>query len=389
MSSTNVNIKDRIYKNINTLDFNKLNKLINDDELLSLIYNSNAVKRLDNIYQQGIIPKLNTRTNLIKYNGHKPITRYEHSIGCSVLAYYFCTKANMSNNYTKKQMLIGLLHDISHIAFSHVADTVFKEPYHEIHREEIIKHDTELYDLLLKIEKNPEYEIILDRDILHDESESQLIKAKSPHLNCDRIDYFLRDGHLMGIFSMLEVIRILDHINIVPEGEYKGKLSFDSKEYAKIFFDRTFTIAGNIWNGSDNIISSKLFAHLILNAYEQKKIIKDDLINKKDEDIFELLKKEFPNEVNIITNQIYSTIIRPKNEIDKLTFLKHTFYYIYYNNDKLRVIDPLVTTKENINNLSKISKKTFGMKEMYDRDIKSKLAYIIIFDEKQKVFETL
>jgi HD superfamily phosphohydrolase len=295
----------------------------------------------------------------------------------------------MSNNYTKKKMLIGLLHDISHVAFSHVADAVFKEPYHEKHREEIIKSNTELYNLLIKIEKNPEYEIILERDILHDESESQLIKAKSPHLNCDRIDYFLRDGYLMGVFSMLEVVRILDHINLVSDGEYKGKLSFDSKEYAKIFFDRTFIIAGNIWNGSDNIISTNLFARLILNAYEQQKIIKDDLINKKDEDIFELLSKEFPIELSTIINQTYSTIIRPKNEIEKLTFLKDVSYFIYYNNDKLRVIDPLVTTKENISALSKISKKTSGIKEMYDKDIKNKLAYIIIFDEKQKVFETL
>jgi HD superfamily phosphohydrolase len=388
MSIEDVRIKDRIYKNVNTINFDNFNKLINDDELLKQVYQSKAIKRLDYIYQQGIMAKLNTRSNTVQYNGHKPITRYEHSIGCSILAYYFCMKAKLSEYEIKKQMLIGLLHDISHVAFSHVADVVFKEQYHEKHREEIIKKNEELYDLLLKIEKLPKYNIILERDILHDESDSQLIKAKSPHLNCDRIDYFLRDGYLMGVFSMLEVLKILDHINLIPDGEHKGKLSFDSKEYAKIFFDRTFVIAGDIWNGCCNIVSTNLFAQLLLYAHNKEKIKKDDLINKKDDEIFELLNNEYSDEINIIINQMYSTITRRKTDIDKLTFLEKVPYFIYYNNDKLRVVDPLIVTKDNITPLSKISKKTSGLKEMYDKDIKNNLAYIIIFDKKQNIFET-
>lgn len=388
MSSEDVRIKDRIYKNVNTINFDNFNKLINDDKLLKRVYQSEAVKRLTDVYQQGITPKLNTRINSVQFNGHKPITRYEHSIGCSILAYYFCMKAKLSEYEIKKQMLIGLLHDISHIAFSHVADEVFNEPYHEKHREEIIKKNDELYDLLLKIEKIPEYNIVLERDILHDESDSQLIKAKSPHLNCDRIDYFLRDGYLTGVFSMLEVLRILDHINLILDGEYKGKLSFDSKEYAKIFFDRTFVIAGDIWNGCGSIIPINLFAQLLLHAYKEEKITKLNLINMKDDEIFEILRKEYPDEINTIVNETYSMITRRKTEIDKLSFLEKVPYFICYNDAKLRVVDPLVITKSNITHLSKISKKISGMKEMYDRDIKNKFACVIIFDKKQKIFKT-
>jgi hypothetical protein len=375
-------IKDRVYKCIFS-DFESINKLINSDELLKRLYTCSALNRLQFVYQQGITAKLNTQHNLVKYYGHRPIFRYEHSIGVSLLAYYFCQKAKLSDYETKKQMIIGLLHDISHIAFSHVADSVFGEQYHEVHREEIIKKNKELYELLLEVEKEKKYNIDLERDILHDESDSKLIKAKNPHINCDRLDYFLRDGHLTGVFSLLEVSKILQHVNLSLES---GILYFDDINYAKLFYDRTFSIAADNWNGAESIIPIGLFTQVIQHATKEKVISKEDLINKKDDEIFETLKTNYSKEINIIVNQQYSTIVR-SNEIE-LPFLKHTYYYIYINDAKLRVLDPLVKYETEYKKLSELSDRVDGNKKHYEKEIRNKLKFIVIFDEKQKIFET-
>src|SRR5438067_11128286 len=67
------------------------------------------MQRLQKVHQYGLDYYLNKP---LEYN------RYEHSLGVFVLLRRF--------GATKLEQVAGLLHDVSHTAFSHVADYLFK-----------------------------------------------------------------------------------------------------------------------------------------------------------------------------------------------------------------------------------------------------------------------
>jgi uncharacterized protein len=80
--------------------------------ILDLIQ-SDDIERLRGVLQHGITAVLGIT---------QPITRFEHSVGAMILV----------------QRAAALMHDVSHTAFSHVADFVFGGPksYHEEKRRE-------------------------------------------------------------------------------------------------------------------------------------------------------------------------------------------------------------------------------------------------------------
>src|SRR3989344_5458970 len=83
---------------------------ITEAVLIDLI-NSKALQRLKGIHQAGA-------WNL-HYSFKKSFTRYDHSLGVMLLLRKFGASI--------EEQIHGLLHDISHTAFSHVADFVFNK----------------------------------------------------------------------------------------------------------------------------------------------------------------------------------------------------------------------------------------------------------------------
>mgnify|MGYP001124669790 CR=1 FL=1 len=101
------------------------------DGILEELIFSNPVQRLKGIYQGGASYFVNEKWN---------VTRYEHSIGVMLLI--------KKLGGSLEEQIAGLLHDISHTAFSHVIDFVFEnkdEDYHEKIYHQIIA-DSEIYD---------------------------------------------------------------------------------------------------------------------------------------------------------------------------------------------------------------------------------------------------
>jgi HD superfamily phosphohydrolase len=154
------------------------------------LMNTSIVKRLAGIHQSGA---------LFLVNPDLSHSRLEHSIGVMLLI--------RKMGGTELEQVAGLLHDLSHTAFSHVADYVFEnrqEDYHENIFADILLQ-SELPDILEKHGYTAQQIMANDFSILEQEL---------PHLCADRVDYTLRDSVHARLISRLEAKNFLEHLSL-------------------------------------------------------------------------------------------------------------------------------------------------------------------------------
>ncbi|KLT67594.1 phosphohydrolase [Pedobacter sp. BMA] len=141
------------------------------------LLNTDALKRLGGVHQSGAI---------FLVNPDICHSRLEHAIGVTMLI--------KKLGGSELEQIAGLLHDISHTAFSHVGDYVFdhvEEDYHEQVFAEII-YRSEIPDVLLKYG----YDV---KEIIY--GTFDILEQPMPFLCADRLDYTLRDSIHGGIIS--------------------------------------------------------------------------------------------------------------------------------------------------------------------------------------------
>ena len=146
------------------------------DHVLIDLMSSRAVQRLRGIAQFGVPDEL------YHLNG---FSRYDHSVGVMVLL----DKLDAG----LREKVAGLLHDISHTAFSHVIDWVFDNQHSEDFQDTMIS----------RFMDSPEVRGILERygydsRDFHDLRKFTLLEQEIPDLCADRIDYLLREMKLNG-----------------------------------------------------------------------------------------------------------------------------------------------------------------------------------------------
>lgn len=173
------------------------------------------MSRLKEVLQGGIGPLLEAERGLLM----APYTRFEHSVGVQQLIQRL--------GGSVEEQVAGLLHDVSHTAFSHVVDHVFDcdvvsgESYHELIKESYWKNWG-----ITSILRNHSF----DWRVLVREEEYSLLEQPAPLFCADRLDYFFRDGCSYGIITPDDVARIVEKL-IVHEGrivlreEVRGILS--------------------------------------------------------------------------------------------------------------------------------------------------------------------
>jgi HD superfamily phosphohydrolase len=133
----------------------------------------------------------------------KNVTRFEHSLGVFLLLRRL--QADL------REQVAGLLHDVSHTAFSHAVDFVVSS------REQ--DHHEQLKPLMLD---RPDIVAALarlgysSRDF-YDDSIYPLLEQPLPSLCADRLDYFLRDGVACGVVSLEAVGRILGQVAVCED----------------------------------------------------------------------------------------------------------------------------------------------------------------------------
>ncbi|TCC92787.1 HD domain-containing protein [Pedobacter hiemivivus] len=154
------------------------------------LLNTGTLKRLGGVHQSGAIFLVNPDLS------H---SRLEHSIGVMLLIKIL--------GGSELEQIAGLLHDVSHTAFSHVGDYVFEngeENYHEQIYAEVLLN-SELPTILLK------YGYHIDQ-ILN--GVFPILEQPLPHLCADRLDYTLRDALHGGLITRYSARQFLQHIKL-------------------------------------------------------------------------------------------------------------------------------------------------------------------------------
>jgi hypothetical protein len=131
----------------------------------------------------------------------KDVTRFEHSLGVYLLLRRLGAR--------RKEQVAGLLHDISHTAFSHAVDflvTSEDQDHHETLKP-VMLNRPDIAAALARLGYLP-------RDF-YDDSVYPLLERPLPLLCADRLDYFLRDGLACREVTPREVERILNHLTVM------------------------------------------------------------------------------------------------------------------------------------------------------------------------------
>lgn len=268
---------------------------VQEPVLLELI-ESPPFQRLKSIHQYGVAYYT---TFPEEYN------RYDHSVGVFAIL--------RANHATLEEQIAGLLHDVSHTAFSHVGDWVFgkenqdKDYQNDIHAQYIERSG--LAEILNRHGYSTEQ--ILPHEELFPALENSL-----PNLCADRIDYNIQGAYYQGFISYEEALSIFHDLRF----EENRWLSTQPELMKKLVRFSLF-MTQNCWGGPTNHVASRALADAILRAVEMGLISQNDFHYGVDQDIWDrLLQHDDPIIVEkmhiVIHSADYYAVIDAADEAD-------------------------------------------------------------------------
>jgi len=286
-----------------------------DGKVLIDLINSQELQRLKNISQMGLPQEYY----------HKPVfSRYEHSVGVLILLRRLGANLN--------EQIAGLLHDISHTAFSHTIDWVIGDP---------TKEDYQDNNYLKVLENSSIPEILMRHGINYKEMSNledfSLLEKEIPGLCADRVDYAIRE---FKYWLNPEIVGLCVG-NLI---NYNGQIAFKSKEVAKNFAEHYLRCQNEHWAGDEAKVRYEIFANILKKALE-KEIISLQDFNKIDEEIIKKLKESLDKE-----------ILNKLDLLEKKLIIKEDKAGILLRK-KFRYVDPEVLINNQIKRLSEISKE--------------------------------
>lgn len=114
-------------------------------------------------------------------------------------------------------MVAGLLHDIGHGAYSHTFELLF-DTDHESYTQAIITNPTTEVNAVLR-QVAPDFPEKVASVIDHTYPNKQVVQLISSQIDCDRMDYLLRDSYYTGTsYGQFDLTRILRVIQLVDNG---------------------------------------------------------------------------------------------------------------------------------------------------------------------------
>lgn len=189
----------------------------------------------------------------------KTVTRFEHSLG----VYLLLTRLGAS----KKERIAGLLHDLSHTAFSHAVDFIFhsdEQDYHEKLKPVFLKKP-DIASVLQKIGFEP--------SDFFDDSIYPLLERPLPLLCADRLDYFLRDSIACGVSTEASIKNCLAHIVAIND-----LIAFTDAEVARDAVERFAEMNRHSWAGEIESYIYNEFADALREALEIGALRESDLL---------------------------------------------------------------------------------------------------------------
>ncbi|WP_242242244.1 HD domain-containing protein [Bacillus cereus group sp. BfR-BA-01309] len=310
------------------------------DQVVEELMLSKPVQRLKGIHQAGASYLVSEKWN---------VTRFDHSVGVMLLV--------KKLGGSVEEQIAGLLHDVSHTAFSHVIDYVFHnedESYHE--------------EIFSSVVKNSEIPVILSKygynyeDILLDDSKWTLLERSAPELCADRVDYTLRDMYTYGYISLEEVHSFLEDVIAVD-----GKMVLQSIEVAEWFTETYYKEVIDFFMKPMNIYGNDMLAKTLKLALHKKVIHADDFLLEDDELISKLQQCSEP-EVHALLRKVHSNVKVKEDRND----------YDLYQKNKVRLIDPPFLREGEVVQSSVVSEKIKQMSEVaYEKAVRGMYVKVI------------
>lgn len=298
---------------------------ITEPIILELI-NSPSLQRLKDVDIAGYRPlwiKPNVDT------GEYDNSRFAHSVG----VYLLLRKYGVS----PEEQIAGLIHDISHSAFSHCIDYVLdsgseKEHTHQDHLFDSYVRKTEIPEIIKKYGFDLEY-------ILNDEN-FPLKENNLPDLCADRIDYCLRIMFIFGELNNEDKNYLLE--NLTTENNNWIFKNFESaKKYPELFF-KLNTI---YLSGLSSAIMFRTVGDYLRHALQKKYISENDLY-ATDKIVLEKLQKflDKDEKLKLLWERMNSkiAITNNPNNFDVQVFCKS------------RIVDPLFKNKGVLKRVSEV-----------------------------------
>ena len=194
-------------------------------------------------------------------------SRFTHSLGVFHLARRaFGRMLQLAPELeTYRGLLYGaaLLHDIGHGPLSHTGEEMFGL-HHEAWSARVIRHHPEIHDCL-ESHASGTAEAVANL-LEHGRSPHPLIKhLVSSQLDCDRLDYLLRDSYSTGTrYGQLDLDRILGALTLAPDGDMaihpKGLMAVEHYLVVRNLMYRS------VYNHRLNVVCNWLLEKLILTA---------------------------------------------------------------------------------------------------------------------------
>ncbi len=194
---------------------------------------------------------------------YKTVTRFEHSVGVYLLLRHL--------GASEQEQLAGLLHDISHTAFSHVIDIVFystEQVYHEEIKDEFLSRA----DL-----KRALADLGYTADHIKDEKSFTLLEQPLPALCADRIDYSLRDAVTVGLIPAAVAQDILADMTT-----FEGRIVMRSPGVAVEYRNLYQELNDRYWASQQENYLYELLAQAIEIGLERGILSRGDLLTNDD-----------------------------------------------------------------------------------------------------------
>ena len=202
----------------------------------------------------------------------------DHSVAVVLIVWHF--------THDKKQTLSGLFHDIATPVFKHCVDFLNGDYMTQESTEDltskIISSSKEIMDLLkrdnIKLEEVDDYHIypVADND--------------TPKLSADRLEYSLSNALLTNkLLNIDEIKKIYSDIVLGKDEDGTLELLFTSKETALEFVKITSKLS-IIYRDDRTRYSMQLLADIIKKLNEDGLITKEDLYNKKESEVIEIIE---------------------------------------------------------------------------------------------------